>query len=108
WGEWDGGELATFSGTVMYEKRVEVKDLSQWSGIKLDLGEAHELVRLWVNGREAGVRMWRPYVFDVQELLREGANELRLSVTNSLANEYDGLPLPAGLLGPVSLICNEG
>lgn len=108
WGEWDSGDLATFSGTVMYEKRVEVEDPSRWSDIKLDLGEAHELVRLWVNDREAGVRMWRPYVFDVQELLREGINELRVSVTNSLANEYDGLPLPAGLLGPVSLICNEG
>lgn len=101
WTEWAGMEH--FSGTVMYEKSFELKDPSRWDGFELDLGMAHEMVRLWVNGREAGVRMWSPYTFDIGRELQPGTNILRVSVTNSLANRYDGKSFPSGLLGPVRL-----
>ena len=101
WTEWEG--LANYSGTVTYEKDVEMDDPSAWSEIRLDLGGAHEIVRLEINGREAGVRMWSPYAFDVGPLWRPGINVLRVSVTNSLANRYDGKSFPSGLIGPVRL-----
>lgn len=101
WTDWP--EMALYSGTVTYENSFELDDPARWTGIRLDLGEAHELVRLRVNGREAGVRMWRPYVFDLGPELRQGTNRLRVEVTNSLANRYDGKPWPSGLIGPVRL-----
>ena len=70
----------------------------------LDLGEAHEVVRLWVNGQEIGVRMWKPYVYDISRALRSGTNVVRVAVTNSLANAYDGKSYPSGLIGPVRLL----
>lgn len=101
WTDWP--DMAHFSGTVIYENSFELDDPARWTAIRLDLGEAHELVRLWVNGREAGVRMWSPYVFELGPELRQGTNRLRVSVTNSLANRYDGKPWPSGLIGPVRL-----
>ncbi|WP_426452853.1 glycosylhydrolase-like jelly roll fold domain-containing protein [Paenibacillus sp. S-38] len=103
WTEWEG--MAHFSGTVVYEGNVRLE--SRTAGVDnhavLDLGEAHELVRVWVNGREAGAQMWSPYRFQVGELLRGGDNELTVAVTNTLANRYDGQSLPSGLIGPVKL-----
>jgi hypothetical protein len=101
WTEWDG--LKHYSGTVMYEKSFELNDPSAWAEVKLDLGEAPELARLWVNGRDAGVRMWSPYVFDIGDFLRPGTNVLKVVVTNSLANLYDGKSYASGLIGPVQL-----
>lgn len=102
WTEWAGMEH--FSGTVTFEKSFELGDPSSLSDIRLDLGVAHELARLEVNGREAGVRMWSPYVFELGGLLKQGSNVLRIAITNSLANRYDGKSLPSGLIGPVTLV----
>lgn len=101
WTEWEGREH--FSGTVVYKKTFEMAELAGDCEYELDLGEAHEVVRLWVNGEEAGVRMWKPYGYRIGSKLRQGENELRVVVTNSLANSYDRMSLPSGLLGPVTL-----
>ncbi|OMF34739.1 hypothetical protein BK133_11780 [Paenibacillus sp. FSL H8-0548] len=101
WTEWVG--MKHYSGIVTYEKSFELNDPSAWADVKLDLGEAHELARLWVNGQEVGVRMWSPYVFDIGDYLKLGANELKVAVTNSLANLYDGKSYTSGLIGPVQL-----
>ncbi|WP_337099898.1 glycosylhydrolase-like jelly roll fold domain-containing protein [Paenibacillus sp. YIM B09110] len=101
WTEWDG--LKHYSGTVTYEKSFELSDPSAWAEVKLDLGEAPDLARLWVNDREAGVRMWSPYVFDIGGYLKPGVNVLKVAVTNSLANQYDGKSYASGLIGPVQL-----
>jgi hypothetical protein len=101
WTEIEG--LEHFSGTVTYEKSFEFAEPLKYEKIKLDLGEVHEMVRLWMNGIEVGVRMWKPYVFDIKMDVRQGMNEIRVEVTNSLANRYDGQSLPSGLIGPVRM-----
>lgn len=101
WTEWDG--LAHFSGTVTYEKSFELSDVSGWQAAQLDLGAVHELARVTVNGQDAGVRMWSPYVYDIGNQLKPGVNVLRVAVTNTLANEYDNKSFPSGLIGPVRL-----
>ncbi|MNL90263.1 hypothetical protein D3C87_2211860 [compost metagenome] len=47
--------------------------------------------------------MWSPYVFEIGAYVKPGANLLRVAVTNSLANRYDGKTFPSGLIGPVLL-----
>jgi len=102
WTEWDG--LAHYSGTITYERSFELSRVEEAGRVLLDLGEAHEVVRLWVNGQEIGVRMWKPYVYDISRALRSGTNVVRVAVTNSLANAYDGKSYPSGLIGPVRLL----
>jgi hypothetical protein len=103
WTEWQGMEH--FSGTMTYEKSFRLDQAGAYTKILLDLGEVHELVQLWVNGKEVGVQMWSPYVFSIQPSLHSGENKLRISVTNNLANRYDQISLPSGLIGPVQLLC---
>jgi len=102
WTEWEA--MKHFSGTLTYEKRFSCEDLLLWSAIQLDLGTAEEHVRLEVNGQTVGVRMWKPYTFDIKDKLQSGENVLRVVVTNSLANEYDRKSFQSGLIGPVSLL----
>lgn len=103
WTEWPGMEH--YSGAVTYERRIEIDGpVKAEQRIELDLGSAYELVRLSVNGRDCGVRMWSPYVFDIGPELVQGENILQVTVVNSLANRYDGKSLPSGLIGPVRLI----
>lgn len=101
WTEWDGMEH--YSGSVIYTKSFDLPESAIEGSIELNLGDVHEIARLLVNGQEIGVRMWKPYIFKLNRELLQGENELRVEVTNSLANQYDGLILPSGLLGPITL-----
>ncbi len=84
----------SYSGWVAYETEVEVP-----TGVRLDLGEAHELVRVIANGREIGHKLWSPYEFD----LPVGTLRLRIEVCNTLCNRLEGVALPSGLIGPVRM-----
>lgn len=101
WTMWDG--LTHFSGTMRYERELVWHADRRCREVVLDLGEVHELARVFVNGMEAGVGLWSPYRFEIGHLLHNGANRLRIDVTNTLANRHDGASLPSGLLGPVTL-----
>jgi len=101
WTEWEGMEH--YSGSVTYTKSFALPQYAKVRSIELDLSDAHELARLWINGQEIGVRMWKPYAFKLNPVLLQSENELKVEVTNSLANRYDGLSLPSGLLGPIKL-----
>ncbi|MFE5323321.1 glycosylhydrolase-like jelly roll fold domain-containing protein [Paenibacillus sp. NPDC056579] len=102
WTEREGWEH--FSGTVTYSNKFPIDETkSPDRRVVLDLGEAHEMAEVWINGQWAGVRMWHPYSFDIGPLLQPGTNELRVAVTNSLANRVDRVKLPSGLIGPVTI-----
>jgi hypothetical protein len=72
-----------------------------------------------VNDQPVGVRLWRPYRFDITRSLHAGQNSLRIEVLNTLVNyfsQFESLKdkplygggwqpwmLPSGLIGPVSI-----
>jgi len=105
--------LGRFAGTIRYETAFHLPaNWRQEQAAALDLGEAFELVRVAVNGEEAGVRIAPPYRFSVTGLLYPGENRLAIDVTNTLArssptpepfSRYVALE-PCGLLGPVRLV----
>ena len=92
----------TFSGTLCYQATFELS-AAQASARFLDLGRVGDIAEVWVNGRRIGVRAWSPYVLDIGDACRVGENRMEVCVTNSMANAYDGLQLPSGLMGPVEL-----
>ncbi|WP_282936432.1 glycosylhydrolase-like jelly roll fold domain-containing protein [Paenibacillus sp. RC67] len=105
-GDWSHMEgLEHLSGTVHYANHfvVESEHLQQPTPVVLDLGEAYEMAEVWVNEQFVGVRMWHPYTFNIESFVKPGDNELRIAVTNSLANRIDRVQLPSGLIGPVSV-----
>jgi hypothetical protein len=51
-----------------------------------------------INGEDAGTFLFRPYELDVTALVKDGENEVSLSVTPSPANTW-GKPVPSGVSG---------
>ena len=92
-----------FSGRIRYTARF-----GRPEGIGgIDLGEVGQTARVWLNGRDLGVRVCPPYRYDLSESFRDGENELVIEVSNTLANALRDnfskfMAIPAsGLLGPV-------
>lgn len=106
--------LPRFSGTMKYETEIILESLQTYGCEQhyrlLDLGQVYETAQVWVNGTDAGCRIAPPYVFDVEEILREGKNTITVLVTNTLVHQQrDAMSVtmpvePSGLLGPVSLV----
>ncbi len=42
--------------------------------------------KVWVNGKEAGHIIWRPYELDLTEYVRQGENTIGIELVNSLHN----------------------
>ena len=111
-----------FSGTAAYISTFTIEGTS--TSVIIDLGEVHDLARLFVNGEEIGIRWHAPFTFEIGSgILHSGMNDIRIEVTNVWANRMIGdaaLPkservtytpwqfytpdtplLPSGLVGPV-------
>ena len=103
-GSWTARD-STYSGTGIYEGTLEVEDGPRRAGDRylLDLGAVRDVAEVELNGKALGRRLWRPYRYDVTDIVRPGSNRITVRVTNTLANQK-GTPLPSGLLGPVIVI----
>ena len=111
-GDWREHALESYSGAVVYRKRVQVPAASLGGRALLDLGRVRATATLRVNGTAAGIRLAVPYTFDISDLLRAGENSIEATVHNTLANHYrigyptnfvyDGHTV-SGLFGPVTL-----
>lgn len=60
--------------------------------------QAEEMGELSVNGAPPLAAFWSPQVFDLTGLLREGDNELTLTVTGNMANLHGTHPVWYGLV----------
>ena len=100
--------LPHHSGVVEYEAAVMGTGTRAW----LDLGYVRGTAQVWVDGRDAGVRLWHPYCFDLQDRWGPGPHRLRIRITNTLGAHYEiGRPTSlvgkgqaaSGLFGPVRI-----
>ncbi len=95
-------KLIDFSGKIRYTFEIEAED----DRIILDLGNVGMTARLWLNGEYQGIRISKPYAFELKGL-KQGRNEIVVEVANTLAQKvhdyfsrFMQIP-PAGLLGPI-------
>ncbi len=77
--------------------------------LELDLGVVRGTAEVTVNGKPAGVRIWKPYRFNITDLVQPGRNRIEVTVANTLGPHYSsGIPTPyvfpgqqvSGILGP--------
>ena len=75
----------------------------------LDLGYVGETAEVSLNGENIGIKIAPPYRFDISEYVKDGTNELCITVTNHLGFEVrDKFSRflkfePSGLIGPVKI-----
>ena len=85
-GTWKVPGLEHFSGTMVYEKTVDVPASLLAERVLLDCGLVGVCAEAWVNGKPLGKRPWGPYVFDVTEQLHPGKNQIKVRVANTEGN----------------------
>lgn len=94
------------AGTLKYSAQL---DLKQNRHTILDLGTVFETAEVFVNNQSVGVKLCKPYVFDLTQYIVEGMNQLTIEVTNTLGTQIRDslshyLPIePFGIEGPVKL-----
>ncbi len=126
WTEEKEPGVRNYSGTASYQKTFDWKaPTPKPAHLWLDLGGVRDIAEVVVNGVSCGVAWTIPFRVDIAPALHDGANQLRIDVTNTwfnrLAGDHDrpeneritwttapdrtaGKPLlEAGLLGPVTL-----
>lgn len=111
-GNWCDFGLATYSGTVVYRRSVELSAADAAGPITLDLGDVAATAKIRLNGQPLATLIAPPWRVDLSTHARVGENLLEIEVANTLANHYSvGVPTPyvfagqtrSGLLGPVTL-----
>jgi hypothetical protein len=85
-GTWKVPGLEHFSGTMVYEKTVDVPASLLAERVLLDCGVVGVCAEAWLNGIALGKRPWSPFVFDVTEQLHPGKNQIKVRVANTEGN----------------------
>ena len=68
----------------------------------LDLGDVYYTAEVFVNGKLAGKRCWKPFRFDITDFVKAGSNALEIRVKPTDFNARTNGPRMAnGLVGPV-------
>ncbi len=122
WSDNPDSAIHYYSGSAVYARSIEWKDSG--SRVILDLGKVADIATVTINGIDCGT-VWTSNQLDISKALHPGSNELRITVTNTWANRLtgdqhlpadqrrtwtavpfhsDGHLLPAGLLGPVTIL----
>lgn len=92
--DWRLHGLKWYSGLASYKTRFY---LSKKSGrYILDLGQACHQVEVWINGKNAGERVWAPYELDVTAFVKDGYNDIAVIVSNSAGVEHQFMLLDEG------------
>ncbi|MGB1874672.1 MAG: glycosyl hydrolase, partial [Akkermansiaceae bacterium] len=119
-----------FSGTASYEKGINISQERLQNGrrVYLDLGEVNHVAEVFVNDKPLGVLWKPPFRADITDVVKPGANKVKVEVTNVWKNrlikdatlpkdqrvtwcfypfyhnEPDAPLMDSGLLGPVKVM----
>ena len=86
-----------FAGSVVFKKKINLsKDEIENRSVAF-AKRCSSVTSVKINGKDAGSIMWQPYTVDLSGLLKEGENEIEITVTGTLRN----------LLGPFHLKSGE-
>ena len=99
--------LELFSGSIRYCAEIEIPQADE---VGLDLGRVGDIAEVFLDTHRVGSCLWAPYRVNLGANIKPGLHQVEVLVTNSAANEFEGLQLPSGLLGPFKLILynNQG
>lgn len=95
-----------FSGEMRYQTKLNINDTAH---VELEFENVGVTAQLFVNGKDMGQRICRPYRWDITEAVKAGENDVEVFVCNTLAQRMQDffstyMTLPAsGITGKVRL-----
>ena len=108
-GEWVNFALPTYSGIGVYTQAVTLDEDDLKHDLTLDLGEVLVAAEVFVNDQSVGVKLAKPFTFDLSDAAQAGENTIRVHVANTIAPHYQTIPAhnlgptASGLIGPVKI-----
>ena len=114
-----------FCGTIVYRKTIDYHGTDDARNVStvLDLGLVEGVSEVFVNGQSAGVQYFGRRMYDIEQHLKEGYNDMEIRVTTTMGNylktfdrkenqttwvyvnhpRREQLLQPMGMIGPVKL-----
>lgn len=80
-------QMPAFSGRIRYTAKFDAADAPKAEALALDLGKVGGVTHLYLNGEDLGIRVTRPYIYDLTGKVKNGENRLVIEVSNTLANK---------------------
>ncbi|MGN0174181.1 MAG: glycosyl hydrolase [Acutalibacteraceae bacterium] len=77
--------MPDFSGKIKYETDINIKKTNK---TVIDFGEVNENIRLFINGKDCGIRICPPYSFDITKYIENGKNQITAIVSNTLVYKF--------------------
>lgn len=93
-----------FAGKMRYTFDVEIE--KNGKHILLDLGRVGQNAEISVNGVNLGMRISKPYVFDIASVAKNGSNTVCVTVSNTLVRNTPDVFSKKLLLSPSGLLGN--
>ncbi len=104
-GPWTEAGYPFYSGIGVYSQNFEIPSkYAVGARLVLMMDQVHDCCRVLVNGEEAGVRLWEPWVVDLSPCVKPGVNELTIEVANSATNLFNKEPRVSGLVGSATIV----
>ena len=87
-GDWGDALGHDFAGDVEYRVDFQLSGPEAARASTLDLGQVWGVADVGLNGVPLGRRAWEPFRLDLNGAATAGANTLRVTVTNTMANQF--------------------
>jgi hypothetical protein len=92
WTEHPDPGVRYFSGSVQYEKEINISAemLASGRALYLDLGSVKNIAEVTLNGKDLGTWWKPPFTADISDAAKPGKNQLRIRITNLWVNRLIG------------------
>ncbi len=87
-GDWRSAVGGEFSGDVEYIRNFDCSAGMAKRAKLLHLGKVNYACDVFLNGKNLGRKIWPSFSFPVRNILRPGRNQLKIVITNTMANQY--------------------
>ena len=87
-GDWGDALGHDFAGDAEYRVEFELGGPEATRASTLDLGQVWGVAAAVLNGVPLGRRAWEPFRLDLKGAATAGTNALRVTVTNTMANQF--------------------
>ena len=94
-----------FSGIYRYETTIHLKG---WKQAELELQEVYDSAEVFVNDISAGILVAKPYRFEINDMLKDGENHIRIEAATTLERKAAAMGIGDGGMGALTPLAPAG
>jgi hypothetical protein len=91
---WEDLGTQSFAGPATYRKQFTASAAPAGKRLFLEIADVHDYARVKLNGKELEAHSWQPYLWEVTNVVKPGANDLEVEVRATAGGRGEGPPPP--------------